>query len=341
MSECVRAYLHGAEYSTQALEDMEPRVRERDSWMQAVGVFCNRGVAPALRSPGARQSIQTRPASLGRPRKPGHELLRPGQRGDSKAATRQALTTACSYSIGASLPNDGSVSVIFDDSIARDTAAEKKQYVEETAAELITYWPRSLARDNRTSIVARERGHVLGAHKPLLQRVSIRNVILVENRKGRLRELGPIPVPEGLRGVVEYLSAHDVGRKERVATGVLGIKELVVGRLAPVGLLRKVLVNLVKEELHVVEHATVDIRSNGRRTPEGSSHVARNVYPAGIEDDEPVALLAVPDFRFLAGATLEAEERMAIGQLVHERVRHEEPHVVEVVLTDVVATGAS
>ena len=41
----------------------------------------------------------------------------------------------------------------------------------------------SPARDNRASIVARERGHVLGAHKPLLQRVSIRNIILVKNRK--------------------------------------------------------------------------------------------------------------------------------------------------------------
>lgn len=37
--ECVRAYLRGAGYSTRALEDMEPHVREWDSWMRAVGEF--------------------------------------------------------------------------------------------------------------------------------------------------------------------------------------------------------------------------------------------------------------------------------------------------------------
>ncbi|MGN9235164.1 hypothetical protein ACTM8Z_07765 [Atopobiaceae bacterium HCP3S3_D6] len=37
--ECVRAYLHGAGYSTRALEDMEPHVREWDRWMRAVGEF--------------------------------------------------------------------------------------------------------------------------------------------------------------------------------------------------------------------------------------------------------------------------------------------------------------
>lgn len=37
--ECVRAYLRAAGYSTRALEDMEPHVREWDSWMRAVGEF--------------------------------------------------------------------------------------------------------------------------------------------------------------------------------------------------------------------------------------------------------------------------------------------------------------
>lgn len=37
--ECVRAYLRGAGYSTRALEDMEPHVREWDHWMRAVGEF--------------------------------------------------------------------------------------------------------------------------------------------------------------------------------------------------------------------------------------------------------------------------------------------------------------
>lgn len=37
--EYVRAYLRGAGYSTRALEDMEPHVREWDRWMRAVGEF--------------------------------------------------------------------------------------------------------------------------------------------------------------------------------------------------------------------------------------------------------------------------------------------------------------
>ena len=37
VSECVRAYLRGAGYSTRALEDMEPHVREWEHWMRAVG----------------------------------------------------------------------------------------------------------------------------------------------------------------------------------------------------------------------------------------------------------------------------------------------------------------
>ncbi|MGI6535094.1 MAG: phage portal protein [Eggerthellaceae bacterium] len=37
--ECVRAYLRGAGFSTRVLEDMEPRVREWDSWMRAIGEF--------------------------------------------------------------------------------------------------------------------------------------------------------------------------------------------------------------------------------------------------------------------------------------------------------------
>lgn len=37
--EAVRAYLRGAGYSTQALEEMEPHVREWHSWMRAVGEF--------------------------------------------------------------------------------------------------------------------------------------------------------------------------------------------------------------------------------------------------------------------------------------------------------------
>lgn len=37
--ECVRSYLREAGYSTRALEDMEPHVREWDSWMRAIGEF--------------------------------------------------------------------------------------------------------------------------------------------------------------------------------------------------------------------------------------------------------------------------------------------------------------
>lgn len=37
--EHVRAYLHGAGFSTRALEDIEPHVREWDRWMRAVGEF--------------------------------------------------------------------------------------------------------------------------------------------------------------------------------------------------------------------------------------------------------------------------------------------------------------
>ena len=39
--EHVRAYLRAAWYSTRTLEDMEPHVREWDSWMRAVGEFYN------------------------------------------------------------------------------------------------------------------------------------------------------------------------------------------------------------------------------------------------------------------------------------------------------------
>ncbi|KUH59399.1 hypothetical protein AUL39_03530 [Tractidigestivibacter scatoligenes] len=39
MSEYVRSYLREAGYSTRALEEMEPHVREWDSWMRAVGEF--------------------------------------------------------------------------------------------------------------------------------------------------------------------------------------------------------------------------------------------------------------------------------------------------------------
>lgn len=45
MPECVRAYLRGAGYSTRALEDMEPHVREWDRWMRAVGKFYDYGDA--------------------------------------------------------------------------------------------------------------------------------------------------------------------------------------------------------------------------------------------------------------------------------------------------------
>lgn len=41
--ECVRAYLRGAGYSTRALEDMEPHVREWDRWMRAVGELYDYG----------------------------------------------------------------------------------------------------------------------------------------------------------------------------------------------------------------------------------------------------------------------------------------------------------
>ena len=37
--EHVRAYLHGTGFSTGALEDIEPHVREWDSWMRVVGEF--------------------------------------------------------------------------------------------------------------------------------------------------------------------------------------------------------------------------------------------------------------------------------------------------------------
>ncbi len=48
--ECVRAYLRAAGYSTRALEDMEPHVREWDRWMRAFG-----GV---LRLPGVFSQIK-------------------------------------------------------------------------------------------------------------------------------------------------------------------------------------------------------------------------------------------------------------------------------------------
>ncbi len=41
--ECVRAYLRAAGYSTRALEDMEPHIREWDRWMRAVGEFYDYG----------------------------------------------------------------------------------------------------------------------------------------------------------------------------------------------------------------------------------------------------------------------------------------------------------
>lgn len=41
--ECVRAYLRTAGYSTRALEDMEPHVREWDRWMRAAGEFYDYG----------------------------------------------------------------------------------------------------------------------------------------------------------------------------------------------------------------------------------------------------------------------------------------------------------
>jgi hypothetical protein len=44
------------------------------------------------------------------------------------------------------LPNETSVSVMFVDSIARDTTAKKWLHMEETAEKLITYWPRPLVQ---------------------------------------------------------------------------------------------------------------------------------------------------------------------------------------------------
>lgn len=49
---------------TRALEDMEPRMRDRNSWMQAVEVFCNRGVAPALRSLARGKAFRLAPLVL-------------------------------------------------------------------------------------------------------------------------------------------------------------------------------------------------------------------------------------------------------------------------------------
>lgn len=46
--ECVREYLRGAGYSTRALEDMEPHVREWDSWMRAVGELYDYRIQMAL-----------------------------------------------------------------------------------------------------------------------------------------------------------------------------------------------------------------------------------------------------------------------------------------------------
>ena len=47
--ECARAYLRGAGYSTRALEDMEPHVREWDRWMRAVGEFYDCGDTDGFR----------------------------------------------------------------------------------------------------------------------------------------------------------------------------------------------------------------------------------------------------------------------------------------------------
>lgn len=55
--ECVRAYLRTAGYSTRALEDMEPHVREWDRWMRAAGEFYDYGGHRRVRAglPGAPQ----------------------------------------------------------------------------------------------------------------------------------------------------------------------------------------------------------------------------------------------------------------------------------------------
>ena len=45
---------------------------------------------------------------------------------------------ACSRHLGASLPEEGDVSVIFEDSIVQDTVSEKQQDMAEVAAGLMT-----------------------------------------------------------------------------------------------------------------------------------------------------------------------------------------------------------
>lgn len=97
VSERARVYLYGAEYSTRALEDMEPRVRERDSWMQAVEVFCNRGVAPALRSLARGKAFRLALLVLGVLVCLDTNDFDQGSVGYSKSAARKALTTARSH----------------------------------------------------------------------------------------------------------------------------------------------------------------------------------------------------------------------------------------------------
>ena len=143
--ECVRAYLRSARYSTRALEDIEPHVREWNSWMRAIGEFCNRGAAPALRSLARGKAFRLAPLVLAG-LVPGHELLRPGQRKVLKRSDATSSDNGARTSIGVMLPNETSVSIIFVNSIARDTTAEKWLHMEETAAGLITYWPRPLVQ---------------------------------------------------------------------------------------------------------------------------------------------------------------------------------------------------
>lgn len=52
---------------------------------------------------------------------------------------------ACERGMGVSPPDEGDVSVIYDDSIVQDTASEKQQDMAEVAAGLMTreeYWAR-------------------------------------------------------------------------------------------------------------------------------------------------------------------------------------------------------
>lgn len=65
--------------------------------------------------------------------------------------------------LGVELPNEGEVRVTFDDSIIADTAAEKRQDMEEVAAGLMEPWEYRAKWYGEDEVMARKRAAALGA----------------------------------------------------------------------------------------------------------------------------------------------------------------------------------